>query len=203
MTTRVKICGLTRAEDAELAIALGASYVGFVYVRESPRFVERAPKTEGAVRVGVFRGAAVEEIAEIAERDALDFVQVHDVGQASACPEPSSGSDDELDRLKPVLHLPIIRALHVRDVLPDTATDADYLLFDTGGGTGRTFDWSLLAGLRTDKPFFLAGGITPDNVAEAIRIARPFAIDVSSGVESSPGVKDPDKLKAFFARIPR
>ncbi|HYC93225.1 MAG TPA: phosphoribosylanthranilate isomerase [Thermoanaerobaculia bacterium] len=191
--TKVKICGITRAEDAELAIELGAAYLGFIFVKESPRYVEHAPRTSGVKRVGVFRGATPDEIAHVAERERLDLVQVHDVGRASA----------RLDGLKPVLRLPMIRALHVHDVLPDTTTDADYLLFDTGGGTGRTFDWNLLAHYKSTKPFFLAGGIHPGNVAEAIEKTRPYAIDVASGVEERPGIKDHRKLKALFEAIKR
>jgi phosphoribosylanthranilate isomerase len=99
--------------------------------------------------------------------------------------------------------LPAIKAFHVRDTLPDTTTSAEYVMFDTGGGTGRTFDWNLLANYARTKPFFLAGGITPGNVAEAIAATRPFAIDVASGVESAPGIKDHDKLRELFSRIPR
>ncbi|HVE72912.1 MAG TPA: phosphoribosylanthranilate isomerase [Thermoanaerobaculia bacterium] len=184
MTTRVKICGLTRAEDAELAIELGASYVGFIFVKESPRYVERAPATQGAIRVGVFRDAPRDEVARIVEREQLDFVQLH--GNETWSPS-----------------VPTIKAFRVNDTLPDTSTDANYLLFDTGGGTGRTFDWSLLADFPREKPFFVAGGITPENVAEAIKVTRPFAIDVASGVERSPGVKDHDKMRKLFERIPR
>lgn len=182
--TKVKICGITRAEDAELAIELGADYLGFIFVKESPRYVERAPRTSGVKRVGVFRGATVDEIVRIAEAAQLDLVQLHG-------DEPYT------------LDIPTIKAFNVRDTLPDTTTGADYILFDTGGGTGRTFDWSLLAGYPRTKPFFLAGGITPDNVAEAIARTNPFAIDVASGVESSPGVKDPRKLRTLFERIRR
>ena len=191
--TRVKICGITRAEDAELAIALGADYLGFIFVKESPRYVAHAPRTSGVKRVGVFRGATAEEIARIADEQQLDLIQVHDVGRASARP----------DGLKPVPHLPLIHAFNVKDSLPDTATDADYILFDTGGGTGRVFDWNLLAAYPRTKPLFLAGGITPDNVAEAIEKTKPYAIDVASGVESSPGVKDHDKLRRLFEAIRR
>ncbi|HUR79762.1 MAG TPA: phosphoribosylanthranilate isomerase [Thermoanaerobaculia bacterium] len=195
MTTRVKICGITRAQDAELAIALGADYLGFIFVKESPRYVQHPPRTTGVKRVGVFRGSSAEEIAGIAAREKLDLVQVHDAGRASARPGTHG--------LKPVLRLPIIRAYHVQDDLPDTNTDADFILFDTGGGTGRTFDWSLLANYQSTKPFFLAGGITPDNVAEAIAQTNPYAIDVASGVEKSPGIKDHDKLRTLFERIRR
>lgn len=191
MTTRVKICGLTRVEDALYAAALGADYLGFVFVEESPRYVD--PLVCGSIAdalaphsrtVGVFRNAPIEEVRRIAEIARLDLVQLH---------------GDETYRLE----LPTIKAFNVKDTLPDTSTEADYLLFDTGGGTGRTFDWTLLAGYPRTKPFFLAGGITPENVAEAVARTNPFGIDVSSGVEESPGVKDHRKLRTLFERIRR
>lgn len=180
MTTKVKICGITRAEDAELAIELGADYLGFIFVPESPRHVVRPPFTHGAKRVGVFRGASAEEIMRTVEIAKLDYVQIH--------------GDTRVD-------FPTIRAFKVGDALPDTTTDADYILFDTGGGTGRTFDWDLLANYQRTKPFFLAGGITPDNVADAIAKTHPYAIDVASGVERAPGIKDHDKLRKLFEAI--
>lgn len=194
MTVRVKICGLTRAEDAILAASLGAHYLGFVFVRESPRYVD--PLTCGGIasalkaaalpphsRVGVFRNATREGILRTIEIADLDLVQLH---------------GDFVDAGVPAIH-----AFKVEDELPHAATAADYVLFDTGGGTGRVFDWSLLAAYPRTKPFFLAGGLTPDNVSDAIATANPFAVDVASGVEKSPGIKDHDKLKRFFEAISR
>jgi phosphoribosylanthranilate isomerase len=132
----------------------------------------------------VFRNATPDEVRRTVEVAKLDLVQLH---------------GDETYRLE----LPTIKAVHVQDSLPSTETHADYLLFDTGGGTGRVFDWELLAGYGRAKPFFLAGGITPDNVAEAIEKTKPYAVDVASGVEDRPGVKDHRKLKAFFEAIKR
>jgi phosphoribosylanthranilate isomerase len=201
--TKVKICGITRAADAELAIELGADYLGFIFVKESPRYVTPqdardvmpvgrgfSPPSPGVgglkprpTFVGVFRGATVDEIRTVADTAQLDMIQIH-------------GEPHAVD-------LPWIQAFNVKDSLPDTDTHADYVLFDTGGGTGRTFDWSLLANYPRTKPFFLAGGITPDNVAEAIARTQPFAIDVASGVESRPGIKDAVKLKRLFEAIQR
>ncbi|HEX6096572.1 MAG TPA: phosphoribosylanthranilate isomerase [Thermoanaerobaculia bacterium] len=181
--TKVKICGITRAEDAELAIELGADYLGFIFVKESPRSVERPPSTHGVLRVGVFRGASRDEILRTVETAKLDLVQIH---------------GEVMDAGVPVIH-----AFKVDDTLPDTTTNADYVLFDTGGGTGRTFDWSLLERYPRTKPFFLAGGITPDNAADAIAATHPYAIDVASGVERAPGVKDHDKLRKLFEAIHR
>lgn len=189
--TRIKICGLTRAEDANLASELGADFLGFVFVKESPRCVTPAAVramaarlSRRSMRVGVFRGASAEEINAAAEAAQLDFVQIHG--------EPPRG-----------LTRPVIHAFHVQDVLPDTTTDAAYVLFDTGGGTGRTFDWSMLERWPRTTPFFLAGGINPDNAADAIRAARPDAIDLSSGIESAPGIKDHQKMRSLFERVKR
>ena len=189
MKTKVKICGITRPEDAELATALGADYLGFVFVPDSPRYVppERAMECGGHAsafqRVGVFRNAPREEILRTIEIAKLDLVQIH-------------GTFVNVD-------LPTIHAFKVEDSLPDTNTGAEYILFDTGGGTGRAFDWSLLANHPRTKPFFLAGGINPDNVAVAIAKTQPFAIDLASGVERAPGIKDRDKLKRLFEAIDR
>jgi len=204
--TKIKICGITREEDAALAVELGADFLGFIFARESPRYVtpkharaisvscgaagSQPADSSGGLRarrstrtVGVFRNASADEIRRTIDIAHLDYIQLH-------------GDFHALD-------LPTIHAFHVKETLPDTSTSADYVLFDTGGGTGRTFDWSLLEDYPRTKPFFLAGGITPDNVAEAIERTKPFAIDVASGVERAPGVKDHDKLRALFARVKR
>ncbi|HEX8172208.1 MAG TPA: phosphoribosylanthranilate isomerase [Thermoanaerobaculia bacterium] len=182
--TRIKICGITRAEDAELVCELGADFAGFVFAPDSPRYVDpaRAPQTHGVQRVGVFRNATAEFIGRAIELARLDLVQLHG-GTYSG--------------------FPVIQAFRVGESLPDCTTTADYVLFDTGGGTGRTFDWELLSSYRRDKPFFLAGGLTPDNVAEAIARVAPDVVDVASGVESSPGIKDHQKLRTFFERVKR
>jgi phosphoribosylanthranilate isomerase len=212
--TKIKICGITRDEDAALAEELGADFLGFIFVPESPRFVTRAPRSERAKRVGVFRGATADEIRRTVERERLDLVQIHGVIPSvhgvipsevhGVIPSEVEGSPTDargrgsLDFARDDTQ--VIHAFHVHDTLPDTTTHADYILFDTGGGTGRVFDWSLLAQYPRTKLFFLAGGINPDNVANAIAATQPFAIDVASGVESSPGIKDPHKLKLLFER---
>jgi len=221
--TKVKICGITNAEDARFCSELGADFLGFVFVRSSPRYIgpERAAEilldcgsascrfhsrrqsrrqpqlccglesgdSVAAVQtVGVFRDESPQTIREIVEEVGLDFVQLH-----------GSESDDDVR----AIGLPVIKAFRVDRALPDTASSADWLMFDSGGGTGRTFDWSLLATYPRTKPFFLAGGITPGNVADAIRAVRPDAIDVASGVESAPGIKDFVKVKELFDQVRR
>jgi phosphoribosylanthranilate isomerase len=182
--TRVKICGITNAEDAAFCDEAGADFLGFIFVRESPRFIEpeRASRIETrAKRVGVFRDVPLEEIERIARIARLDLVQWH-------------GSDEI------AVSLPVIRAYRVSDALPEVTTAADWVLFDSGGGTGRVFDWKVLDGFRARK-FFLAGGLTPENVSDAIERVHPDAVDVASGVESAPGVKDHAKVSAFFRKV--
>jgi phosphoribosylanthranilate isomerase len=201
--TKIKICGITRVDDAIVAADLGANFIGMVFVPTSPRCVTPVGAAEivgqarrpGVKFVGVFRDASIETVRAAAESAGLDYVQLH-----------GSESEDDIRRAG----VPVIRTFHVRDAMPDTtsAASAVWLLFDTydaraGGGTGRTFDWSLLGSYERTKPFFLAGGITPENAASAIRIVRPDAIDVASGVESAPGIKDHLKLRTLFERVRR
>jgi phosphoribosylanthranilate isomerase len=195
---KIKICGLTRIEDAVFAAEAGADFLGMIFVRESPRCidVEQASEIVNAVRgkakvVGVFRDAPAENVREIAEQAGLDFVQLH-----------GGESDDDIV----AIGVPAIKSLNIVDgTLPDTVSHphAEWMLFDSGGGTGRRFDWSLLTSYERTKPFLLAGGITPENVAAAISFVRPDAIDVASGVESSPGIKDHWKIARLIERVRR
>ena len=205
MMTKIKICGLTRAEDAVFAAKQGADFLGFIFVESSPRYVEpeqaaeivRAVREAGteAKAVGVFRDASNEYIRQIAAVAGLDLAQLH-----------GSESDEDIA----ALGLPVIKGLRVGDTLPDThaTPSAAWLLFDTyderhAGGTGRRFDWSLLAGYGRSKPFFLSGGLNPENVVAAVSLVRPDAIDLSSGVESEPGIKDHDRIARLFERVRR
>jgi len=203
--TKIKICGLTREQDALLAADQGADFLGFIFVPSTPRFVEperaaaiTAPLREREQRpklVGVFRDASPDYIREIASVVGLDMVQLH-----------GTETDDDIR----AIGIPAIKTFRVGDTLPDTTSHpgAEWFLFDTfeerrSGGTGRRFDWSLLAMYPRQKPFFLAGGLTPDNIAAAISLVRPDAIDIASGVESEPGIKDHDKIEQLFTRVRR
>jgi phosphoribosylanthranilate isomerase len=203
--TRIKICGITRVEDALAAAGHGADFLGFIFVPSTPRFVEpeRAAAIAAAVReqghapkfVGVFRDASNDYIHTIAELVGLDVVQLH-----------GGETDDDIRDLR----IPAVKTLRVADALPETrgTPSAAWLLFDTydkhrAGGTGRSFDWGLLTTYERSKPFFLSGGLGPDNIAAAISLVRPDAVDVGSGVEQSPGIKDHGKLRALFDRIKR
>jgi phosphoribosylanthranilate isomerase len=219
--TKVKICGITRAEDARFCAEMGVDFLGFIFVRASPRYVEpgkaaelrsaavpaagpaasspplRGVAARDAARpagedagvplvVGVFRDESPAEIRRIAQLVNLDYIQLH-------------GSESDADIR--AIGLPTIKAFRVENEVPDANTEADWLMFDSGGGTGRVFDWSLLASVPRTKPFFLAGGLNPDNIEEAIRVVRPDAIDLSSGVELAPGVKDHDKIRKLMERV--
>jgi len=203
--TRIKICGITREEDALVCADQGADFTGFIFVPSTPRYVEPEKAAGIAARmreretrpklVGVFRDASNDYIREIHNLVGFDVVQLH-----------GSETDDAIHELG----IPVIKTLRVSETLPDThgAPNAAWLLFDTyderrGGGTGRRFDWSLLATYERSKPFFLSGGIDPENVVAAISLVRPDAIDLSSGVESAPGVKDHDKIARLFERVRR
>jgi phosphoribosylanthranilate isomerase len=200
--TKIKICGITNEADALFCAEAGADFLGFIFVPSSPRHIEPEKAAEIAKRlrenmnapkiVGVFQNASVNYINEIRF---LDAVQLH-----------GSESDDDIRQLG----IPAIKTFHVGETLPDTQTtpSAEWLLFDTfderrSGGTGKRFDWSLLAAYQRSKPFFLSGGLTPDNVVAAVSMVRPEAIDIASGVEASPGIKDHDKVARLFERVRR
>ncbi len=201
MNTKIKICGITRPEDAQLCAGLGADFLGFIFVPSSPRFIdpERAAEIASSVKgpqfAGVFRDASLDTMHRVAHRVGLDLIQFH-----------GTESDEDIH----TLGMPAVKAIRVGETLPDTSSwpSAEWLLFDTfderrDGGTGRRFDWSLLAMYSRTKPFFLAGGLGPDNIAAAISLVRPDAVDVSSGVESEPGIKDHHKLRNLFERVRR
>jgi phosphoribosylanthranilate isomerase len=199
----VKICGITRAEDAEAAVKAGADWIGLNFWPRSRRYVtvEQAIAACQVIpgdvkKVGVFVNAAAPAVEETARRVGLDLVQFH-------------GDEDEA-YLAAFAGRPHVRAVRVRTeadlrVLERTSS-TDTVLLDTPsdgyGGSGRTFDWSLARAARTlGKKILLAGGLTPENVAQAIREVRPFGVDVAGGVEASPGIKDPDKIRRFVETV--
>lgn len=190
--TKVKICGLSTAEAVTTAVQAGADYIGFVFA-PSKRQVslaqaqELAKSVSGKTKiVGVFVSPSLEELKEAIETVPLDLVQIH------------GAFDEDLIADIPV---PLIRALQITSDQTIVETAADYLLFDAPvAGSGQTFDWQLLADKQLTKPSFIAGGLTVDNVAQAIALFTPYAVDVSSGVETD-GHKDIDKIKAFIERV--
>ena len=202
MTVRVKICGIHDAIGFDTAVQAGADWIGFVFFPPSPRFVLPARAAElsarspgGPPRVGLFvdpTEAAIE--AALAEIQ-LDVLQIY-------------GVEDRLPAFRARFGLPIWRAKGVATAadLPKDTGGADAWLLDAKppkhadrpGGLGVTFDWDLLKALDPELPFMLSGGLTPDSVGRAIKQVRPFGVDVSSGVETAPGVKDAGLIRAFI-----
>ena len=187
----VKICGLTRPGDAEAAIEAGADLLGFVFVPGTPRFVDPSRSIwirdlVGVEKVGVFRDQKIDSIIAIRDLLGLDRVQLH--GE-----EPESWLDalgpDTLRRVQPRGADPWQRAAMLSGrCLP---------LFDPGAGDGRPFDWSTLRQRPTGLWIGIAGGLNPETVTEAVHAVRPALVDVSSGVESAPGINDPNRVGAF------
>lgn len=190
--TKVKICGLSTEQAVAAAVENGADYIGFVFA-PSKRQVSLsqakhlAKGVTGKTKiVGVFVSPTLAEAQEAIETVPLDLVQVH-------------GDFD--DRLFDQITVPCIRALQIKGGETELDSRADYLLFDAPvAGSGQTFDWQLLKDKHVHKPYFIAGGLTVDNVAEAKDLFHPYAVDVSSGVETD-GHKDLDKIKAFIERV--
>jgi phosphoribosylanthranilate isomerase len=201
----VKICGISRLEDAELATSLGAWALGFLLWKPSKRYVEPAVAA-GITRrmrrkielVGVFVNQPLDEIAELVDFLGLSHVQLHGDEGPSFCNAVAQRTGAKVIKAARIAHASDLRDLdrfHTDYHLLDTARDGSY------GGTGATWDWTLAKQRRAKVPLILSGGLTADNVAAGIDAVRPFAVDVASGVEASPGVKDPAKLEAFFAAI--
>jgi phosphoribosylanthranilate isomerase len=204
---RVKFCGITNLDDALEAARLGAWAIGLNHHPPSPRYCEpeAAVEISAAMKrrlevVGVFVNPTLDEVVAAAENESLTMVQLHGGEGAAFCREVARRTGCK-----------VIKAVRVRssaDVRAAEAFRTDFHLMDahrpgTHGGTGESFDWELLADRRSDVPMILAGGLTPDNVDEAIAAARPFAVDVASGVEAEPGLKDHALMAAFVERAQR
>ncbi len=195
--TKIKLCGLSRQEDIDYVNQLLPEYIGFVFYEKSRRNVTfetaKALKMRLDPRikaVGVFVDADISFIKKLIEAGTIDLVQLH-------------GSEDEayIASLRKATEVPVIKAFKVEsadDIARASASSADYVLLDSGMGSGRPFDWTMIAGMR--RVFFLAGGISADNAGEAIKRCHPFALDVSSMIETD-GVKDFEKMKAFAVAV--
>jgi phosphoribosylanthranilate isomerase len=194
----VKICGITRREDAEAAVTAGASAIGFIFWPGSPRFVDpfRAGEIARALPpfvsvVGVFVNQSEAHINGVASVARLSVVQLH-------------GDETPADAAR--VNRPVLKAVPVGAPGDEAWPASVTLLVDAQdpvrrGGTGRTIDWPAAARLAARRRVVLAGGLTPENVADAIRTVRPFGIDVSSGVESAPGIKDHARLRALLETV--
>ena len=196
---KVKICGLRRPEDIEAANAAKPDYVGFIFVPETKRYVNpdlaanfRRDLAADIQTVGVFVNAPIEEVVAICQAGTIDLVQLH-------------GEEDQayIAHLKGQVDQHIIKSVAVGDELVVDPNQADYLLFDSlspsHGGSGKIFDWQMVSAYQ-EKPFFLAGGLGVENIEEALKVVRPYAVDASSSLETD-GVKDPVKMQEFVAKI--
>ena len=203
---RIKICGITRAEDARIAVAAGVDAIGLVFYEPSTRFIN--PKQASALAktippfvtlVGLFVNHNLHYIKAVHSRVRFSLLQFHGNESPAFCREVSEA-----------LSIPFIKAIRVRSTQDIQKAQADYkdaqgLLLDTyaahqAGGTGAAFDWSLIP-QHHELPIILAGGLNSENLTQAIIQVRPYALDVSSGVEQSPGIKSAKKIKAFVAQI--
>ncbi|MFN3597185.1 MAG: phosphoribosylanthranilate isomerase [Rubricoccaceae bacterium] len=199
---RVKICGITRLEDARYCAAAGADFLGFVQYDESPRYVAPPVAREiidwvvGPEPVGVFVNASADDVNRACEAAGFRLAQLHGHEPPEVC------AAIEVPVIKAVRVVNDASAEQIRALVAPYRDVADFVLLDTHhtslwGGTGESFNWRLARDLASDVDLFLAGGIGAGNVAEALRM-RPYAVDLSSSVEAAPGVKDFDKLGAFF-----
>ena len=195
--TGIKLCGLSRPCDIEAANALLPEYIGFVFAEKSRRRVtfEQAAELKklldpGIKAVGVFVNERPETVAQLLNADIIDLAQLH-------------GDEDGeyIKRLRALSPKPIIQAFRIsgtEDLLYAAGSSADYVLLDSGAGTGTAFDWDIIRNI--DRPYFLAGGLDPKNVGKAVRTLHPYAVDVSSGIETG-GLKDREKMAEFTAAV--
>jgi phosphoribosylanthranilate isomerase len=207
---RVKTCGITNLEDAELALSLGTWALGMIFYEGSPRrcSLEEAEGIVGAMRrkvelCGVFVNQPLERVAGIGEQLGLTMLQLHGDEGPSFCAEAARRTGARVIKAAQVSGPGDVRDLerfHVDFHLLD-ARARDPEKRELRGGTGEVFDWRLLAARRSKVPLILSGGLSPGNVAAAISLTRPFAVDTASGTESAPGHKDPDRLRAFFDAV--
>ena len=195
--TKIKLCGMKRVIDVQTANALKADYIGFVFWQKSKRFISeedaaalKAILDPEIAAVGVFVDEKPETIAGLLNRGIIDIAQLH-------------GNEDEdyIRQLRSLTDKPLIKAFRIReakDLEAAVICSAESVLLDAGKGEGIAFDWKLIRDFS--RPYFLAGGLNPDNVSEAIVQLHPFAVDVSSGIESS-GLKDAKKMAAFVKAV--
>ena len=195
--TQIKLCGMKRPVDIEVVNELKPDYIGFIFAKKSKRYVD--PDTAGELKkllspdikaVGVFVNEEASNVAKLLNENVIDMAQLH-------------GDEDEvyISKLRKLSDKPIIKALKITsedDIKKADESSADYVLLDSGAGTGMVFNWGLIKGIK--RPYFLAGGLNPENVAEAVNTLNPYAVDVSSGIETD-GFKDKDKMTAFVSNV--
>ena len=204
LSVKVKFCGITRLEDAETAAALGADAVGFVFYEKSPRYIGPAAAAEiirrlppFVCKVGLFVNSEKHKVESVVRETGIDLVQYHGDESPVQC---ESGSKPWMKaiRVSPEMDVQAEAARYARAsaIFLDAHDPTAY------GGTGQCFDWRVIP-RKLPRPVILAGGLTPENVGKAIRIAVPYGVDVSGGIESSKGIKDPVKMERFITEARR
>ena len=195
--TRVKLCGLTRAEDIEAVNRLEPEYIGFVFAEKSKRYVspEKAAELKKLLNpeikaVGVFVDEDINKVANLLRNKTIDIAQLH-------------GNEDNsyIEKLKKLINTPVIKAFQIKsgdDIAEACNSAADYVLLDSGKGSGQRFNWELIKSIN--RPYFLAGGLDTENISIAVKSLRPLAVDVSSGIETDEK-KDLDKMTAFVNAV--
>jgi phosphoribosylanthranilate isomerase len=203
--TRIKLCGITKLDDARMAVDAGAWAVGCILWPQSPRMCDpaEAARIVAAVRrqvavCGVFVNQHLDEVTGLVDGLGLTMVQLHGDEGPAFCGEVARRTGAKVIKAAPVRTVADVRALE--------AFHTDFHLLDAHlpgmrGGTGETFDWELVRARRSKVPLVLSGGLRPENVAEAIAATHPFAVDAASGTEASPGIKDPAKVAAFVEAV--
>lgn len=199
--TRIKICGITNLEDALTAAELGADALGFIFYKGSKRYID--PLDAGLIvsslppfvsAVGVFVNQGIGEITEYARISGIDTVQLHGDETPEFCGELPHRLIKAV-RVKDAVDIAEVELYPVRAILFDKHTDELY------GGTGSSFDWGVLEGLEITKKIILSGGLTPENVSRAVKIVKPWGVDVSSGVEDAPGRKNHTRMRKFIEAV--
>lgn len=195
--TKIKLCGLSRPCDIDVVNKLHPEYIGFVFAPKSKRYIsfKKAVKLKQLLdyqiqAVGVFTNETIENVADLLNKNIIDIAQLH-------------GNENEqyIKQLKKLTNKPIIQAFQITEKTDITIIQnsiADYILLDSGAGTGSVFDWSLIKKIK--RPYFLAGGLKIDNIENAINLTKPYAVDISTGIETN-GLKDKTKMAAFVATI--
>ena len=195
--TKIKLCGITRLCDIEAVNELKPEYIGFVFAKKSKRYV--APEVAEQLRrklsheiqaVGVFVDESVQQVAKLLREHVIDIAQLH-----------GSEDDDYIRTLRELTNKPIIKAFRINeesDLDAIEACSADYVLLDSGAGCGETFEWRLIKNIK--RPFFLAGGLDASNANRAVHEIHPYAVDVSSGIETN-GFKDKEKMRTFVTAV--
>lgn len=207
--TKIKICGLTNEADACRAAELGADFLGFIFYPKSPRFIEPEQLAEfignipgNALKVGVFVNESAEEMLRIVEQCGLNVIQLHgnETPDFATCMKSEAGAETAIWKALP---LKDESDLNYAQSFPADKVLVDYMDETAYGGTGKCADWKLARNLSDSREIVLAGGLNPDNAAEAVRRVQPYTVDVCSGVEAGPGKKDHEKMRRFFEALNR